>query len=110
MGKNPSQTQGDNHPVENASWNDAVAFCEKLSVKDRKHYRLPTEAEWEYSCGPEADPYSFGEGNLDDFAWYKANSGEATHDVATKKPNQWGLYDMHGNVWQWAPMVTALRR
>jgi len=95
MDKNPSHFQGNNRPVENVSWNDAMAFCEKLSEKEAKHYRLPTEAEWEYACrAGTQSPYNFGDGRPGDFAWYDANSGKETHDVATKRPNRWGLYDM----------------
>jgi formylglycine-generating enzyme required for sulfatase activity len=102
MGNNPSRFQGDNRPVEMVSWDDAVAFCEKLSEKEGKHYRLPTEAEWEYACRAGTQtPYNFGGGHLDDFVWYLRNAGQQSHDVATKKPNRWGLYDMNGNVWQW---------
>jgi formylglycine-generating enzyme required for sulfatase activity/serine/threonine protein kinase len=92
--------KGDDLPVEQVSWNDAVAFCEKLGAKEGRHYRLPTEAEWEYACRAGTQT-PFGDGRLDEVAWYGANSGKLPHDVATKKPNRWGLYDMIGNVWQW---------
>jgi formylglycine-generating enzyme required for sulfatase activity len=104
MGNNPSLFHGDRLPVENVSWDDAVAFCGKLSQKEGKHYRLPTEAEWEYACrAGTKTAFSFGddEGKLGDYAWYFGNSGTTTHEVGTRKPNPWGLYDMHGNVWQW---------
>lgn len=107
MGGNPSQFQGQNRPVEQVSWDDAMAFCQRLTEKDRASgklpqghsYTLPTEDQWEYACraGTTGD-YA---GNLDEMAWYDANSGSQTHDVATKKSNAWGFYDMHGNVWEW---------
>ena len=101
MGNNPSNFKGEDHPVEQVSWNDAVTFCQKLSAKEGKHYRLPTEAEWEYACRAGTQtPYGFGDGNLDDFAWSTGNSGNQTHNVATRKANHWGLYDMQGNVLQ----------
>jgi formylglycine-generating enzyme required for sulfatase activity len=105
-GRSPSyfHQQGEERPVECVSWFDAVDFCEKLSAKAGRKYRLPTEAEWEYAgrAGSNA-PYSFGsdEQRLDEFAWHGQNSGHETHPVAQKKPNAWGLYDLHGNVWEW---------
>ena len=109
MGKNPSKFKGKQKPVEQVSWNDAVEFCRKLSeLPEEKSgdyaYRLPTEAEWEYSCrAGTKTSYSFGWGGtvLGDYAWYQKNSGNTTHAVGGKKPNTWGLYDMHGNVWEW---------
>jgi RNA polymerase sigma factor (sigma-70 family) len=104
--KNPgfkSIKQTDEHPVVNVSWNDAVAFSKWLSRKDGREYRLPTEAEWEYACrSGTKTAYSFGDdpSKLVDYAWFGDNAG-GTHTVGTKKPNGWGLYDMHGNVWQW---------
>lgn len=99
MGNNPSSFKGDDLPVENVSWEEAQAFCRKLSQHTGQTYRLPTEAEWEYACraGSTGD-YA---GNFDAMAWYNKNSGSKTHVVGQKQPNAWGLYDMHGNVWEW---------
>jgi formylglycine-generating enzyme required for sulfatase activity len=86
------------------SLTDATEFCKKLSEKTRQAVRLPTEAEWEYACrAGTATAYSFGDADsaLGDYAWYGSNSGNTTHPVGQKKPNAWGLYDMHGNVWEW---------
>jgi len=136
-GANPSRFKGpDDLPVEMDSWDDAIAFCNGLSVKeglkpyynvqrltakkgrkpasklvnarvsipDGEGYRLPTEAEWEYACrAGSTTRYSFGDdaASLGEFAWYRDNSVEKTHPVGQKRPNLWGLYDMHGNVWEW---------
>jgi formylglycine-generating enzyme required for sulfatase activity len=100
-GSNPSRFEGDDRlPVENVSWDDCQEFIAKLNGrKDGYAYRLPSEAEWEYACraGTTGD-YA---GELDEMAWYRNNSGNKTHPVGKKKPNAWGLYDMHGNVWEW---------
>ena len=105
MGNNPSGFKGDaDRPVENVSWDDAVAFCKKLSQKEGKTYRLPTEAEWEYACrAGSSTKWSFGdsEGDLGKYAWFDGNSLRATHPAGQKKPNAWGLHDMHGNVFEW---------
>jgi len=90
--------------VENVSWGDCQAFCAKLSQTTGKPFRLPTEAEWEYAClAGSATAYFFGNDpkQLSDYAWYVNNSGNKTHEVCTKKPNAWGLFDMHGNVCEW---------
>lgn len=104
--QNPSVFKGDDRPVDNVSWNDAVKFCELLSAKIGKTVRLPTEAEWEYACrAGTTTRFFFGEdpdhAALADHAWYEANAGRQTHPVAQKNPNAWGLHDMGGNVWEW---------
>ena len=104
MGKNPSQFKDPASPVESVSWDDAVEFCKKLSAKEGKTYRLPTEAEWEYACrAGTTTSYSFGddEASLGEYAWFRGNAESKTHPVGQKKPNAWGLFDMHGNVWEW---------
>jgi formylglycine-generating enzyme required for sulfatase activity len=91
-------------PVINVSWEDAHAYAQWLSAETGVQYRLPSEAEWEYACrAGSAAAYCFGddEGLLGNYAWYDENSGEKTHPVGEKWPNSWGLYDMHGNVWEW---------
>jgi formylglycine-generating enzyme required for sulfatase activity len=103
MGNNPSAFKGDKRPVECVSWNDAVEFCQKLTQYTGKEFRLPSEAEWEYACraGSETS-YCFGEDSsrLKEYACY--GRWVNGHDpVGQKKPNAWGLYDMHGNVWEW---------
>ena len=103
----------------NVSWNDATAFCNRLSRESGLNeaysfcdggatircdfasngYRLPTEAEWQYACKAGTTGYQYGE--IDKIAWYHANSGDVIHEVGKKEPNAWGLYDMLGNVWEW---------
>lgn len=105
MGNNPSYFKGDDLPVETISWNDVQEFIKKLNEKEGMNkYRLPSEAEWEYAArAGTTTRYSFGddESKLGEYAWYYANSGSKTHEVGQKKPNPWGLYDVHGNVWEW---------
>ena len=107
MGANPSKFAkcGDDCPVEQVSWEDVQRFIEKLNLIEKtQSYRLPTEAEWEYACrAGTTTEYSFGDGasKLGEYAWYKDNSKDSTHQVATKKPNLWGLFDMHGNACEW---------
>ena len=115
MGNNPSYFQSRNkaplskggwgdHPLEGVSWNDAQKFCQKLSEMTGKKYRLPSESQWEYACRAGSKTrWCFGddESQLKDYAWYGANSKEQTHPVGEKQANDWGLHDMHGNVWEW---------
>jgi formylglycine-generating enzyme required for sulfatase activity len=107
-GANPSAFKTDlNLPVECVSWDDAVAYCQKLTEQEKAAgrlpvgyaYQLPTEAQWEYACrAGTTTPYA---GDLEEMSWYDKNSAGTTHPVGQKKPNAWGLYDMHGNVRQW---------
>lgn len=109
MGTNPSRFKGAQNPVETVSWDDAVAYCGKLSALPAEKaadrvYRLPTETEWEYACrAGTTTAYSFGgdASQLGDFAWYSQNAASTTHPVGQKRPNAWGLYDMHGNLFEW---------
>jgi len=96
--------ENDRQPVQCVSWEDATKYAEWLSKKTAKKYRLPTEAEWEYAARANSSTkWSFGdnESDLKEYAWYDKNSGNETHEVGQKKPNGFGLFDMHGNVWEW---------
>ncbi|NEP43493.1 MAG: formylglycine-generating enzyme family protein, partial [Okeania sp. SIO2H7] len=112
MGNNPSYFKGANRPVEQVSWNDATAFCQQLSQRTGKIYCLPSEAQWEYACrAGTTTPFYFGETVTTNLVNYDGNysygSGpkgvyrEQTTDVGSFPPNAFGLYDMHGNVWEW---------
>lgn len=100
----PGFEQTENHPVTCISWNDACAFARWLSNREGRTYRLPYEAEWEYACrAGSADRFCFGNNlaKLGTYAWYWNNSERHPHPVGQKKPNSWGLFDVHGNVWEW---------
>jgi formylglycine-generating enzyme required for sulfatase activity len=117
IGCNPSKFPGNNKPVENISWFDAILFCNALSeqvdlepcyvinpefvelISGTRGFRLPTDAEWEYAC--RADTKKVQYGSIDDIAWYEGNSGGTTHEIGLKEPNKYGLFDMLGNVWEW---------
>ncbi|MBN3951252.1 MAG: formylglycine-generating enzyme family protein [Nostoc sp. NMS7] len=112
MGSNPSTFKGAKRPVEQVSWNNAVDFCNKLSQKTGRKYRLPSEAEWEYACrAGTTTPFHFGETITTELANYDGNytyasapkgkSRQETTEVGSFPPNAFGLYDMHGNVWEW---------
>lgn len=104
MGSNPSKFRGSKHPVENVSWEDCQSFIRKLNSLTGRNFRLPTEAEWEYAArgGKKANGHKYaGSSAIDNVAWYDDNSGYRTHDVATKRANELGLYDMSGNVSEW---------
>jgi sulfatase modifying factor 1 len=117
-GERPSATTGERAPVESVSWWDAVRFCNALSLEAgfapvyrlgageaiawdsaADGYRLPTEAEWEHACRAGSTGPRYGD--LDDIAWYRGNSEEQPHEVGSRQPNAWGLYDTLGNVWEW---------
>jgi formylglycine-generating enzyme required for sulfatase activity len=105
MGANPSRFKGAKLPVESVSWNDCQRFLAALQLSHTgRQFSLPTEAQWEYACrAGTMTRWSFGndEALLNDYAWWQGNSGGVTHPVGEKKPNAWGLYDMHGNVGEW---------
>jgi formylglycine-generating enzyme required for sulfatase activity len=98
---NPGYTQEDNHPVACINWNDAQAYVKWLSRMTGKHYQLPTETQWEYACKAGEQAQYCGNDDPEGVAWYEHNSANATHPVATKQPNAFGLYDMSGNVGEW---------
>jgi len=112
MPEDPSDPLGGNYPVNNVTWDEAMEFCKRLTDRERaagrlakdEAYRLPTEAEWERACRAGTDTrFSFGgvDAELVDHGWCIVNSAEKPHVVALKQPSPWGLYDMHGNVWEW---------
>ncbi|WP_411831304.1 formylglycine-generating enzyme family protein [Paenibacillus dokdonensis] len=118
-GKAPASIDGNQRPVVNISWNEAICLCNLLSQKsglnecyslnhdneeiicdwESDGYRLPSEAEWQHACKAGTTGYRYGE--IDQIAWYQENSEGKIHQVGTKEPNAWGLYDMLGNVWEW---------
>ena len=104
MGSNPSYFKGENRPVEKVSWDDCKTFISKLNSLTGRNFRLPTEAEWEFAArgGNKSQGYKYsGSNSLGNVAWYGDNSGGETHPVKTKSPNELGIYDMNGNVWEW---------
>jgi formylglycine-generating enzyme required for sulfatase activity len=102
MGTNPSSFVEPNRPVENVSWEDARAFCRKLSAMEKAEYRLPTEAEWEFACRAGTQTVFYWGDNFDtSYFWCAYRAGNGSRPVGTAKPNPWGLHDMSGNVWEW---------
>jgi formylglycine-generating enzyme required for sulfatase activity len=105
VGENPSNVKGPKNPVENVSWDDCQVFLRRLNEKvGGGKFGLPTEAQWEYACrAGSTTRWCFGNSDsaLGEYAWCEENSDGTTHPVGQKKPNAWGLYDMHGNVWEW---------
>ncbi len=104
MENNPSSSKRNNLPVDRVSWDDCLQFVEKLNSMGLDIYRFPTEAEWEYACrAGTTTPYYWGDdlNQVYDYAWYMENSNYQIHEVGLKLPNNWGLYDMKGNIWEW---------
>lgn len=104
MNTNPSYDKGPKLPVGNVSWNDCQIFISKLNAITGKKFRLPTEAEWEYAArgGNNSKGYKYsGSNNVNDVAWWSLNSGSKPHNVGSKRPNELGIYDMSGNMWEW---------
>jgi len=104
MGSNPSNFKGEQRPVEMVSYNDCKSFISKLNSLTGENFRLPTEAEWEFAArgGNRSQGYKYsGSNSVGSVAWYDGNSGNTTHSVKTKSPNELGLYDMSGNVYEW---------
>ena len=99
-----SHFKGPDFPADGIQWADAVKFCQRLSEREHETFRLPTEAEWEFACrAGSTTSFSFGDdsSSLSQYAWFNSNSDSQTHPVGRKKPNAFGLHDMHGNVWEW---------
>ena len=105
VSKNPSRFQGFSNPVEQVSWEDCEAWLKRLGdIHPQMQAALPSEAQWEYACrAGSTGAYCFGdsEEELEEYAWYQKNSESTTHPVGRKLPNAWGLFDVHGNVWEW---------
>ena len=104
MGENPSEFKGDSLPVEKVSWNDCQEFLKRIQQYAPRglKFQLPSEAHWEYACrAGTSEKYNCPDAKLESYAWYDWNSEKKTHSVESKNRNDWGLYDMHGNVWKW---------
>ena len=104
MGSNPSYFKGEDLPVEQVSWEDCHEFIGRLNALTGLNFKLPTEAQWEYAArgGNLSKSYKYsGSNDLGEVGWYGSNSGKCTHRVGEKQPNELGLYDMNGNVWEW---------